>query len=65
MKCPLLQRYLIQEHPLEKDIIDDCLKDECAWWYEDNQCCAVLTIAQGAVYQHLAILALREVQESK
>jgi len=25
----------------------NCLKEVCAWWDSDNDCCAVLTLAKG------------------
>ena len=44
MKCPLLQRYLIQGEDNALEALDNCLKGECAWWNESNESCAVKLI---------------------
>jgi len=39
--------------------IDQCIKEECAWWHKDNETCSILTIAQGVVYLHKELLELK------
>ena len=48
MKCPLM---LIGRTVLPQDKgkdIADCLKEECAWWDEEMNCCSVKVIAKTA-----------------
>uniref|UniRef100_A0A6H2A1N5 Uncharacterized protein n=1 Tax=viral metagenome TaxID=1070528 RepID=A0A6H2A1N5_9ZZZZ len=54
MKCPLLQRYLIQGEDAALEVFDDCLREECAWWYvstdyagNNTSRCAVQCMAEG------------------
>jgi len=56
VKCPLLQRYLIQGEDNALEALDNCLQEECAWWYRENECCSMLTLAQGSTYIHKALL---------
>jgi len=44
MKCPLLQRYLIEGENQALEVFDDCLKEECAWWVKASQSCAMEAI---------------------
>jgi len=43
MKCPLLQRYLIQGEDNALECLDNCLKEECAWWDKDRKQCSELS----------------------
>ncbi len=46
MKCPLLQRYLIEGENKALEVFDDCLKEECAWWEGAGKRCAVLSLSR-------------------
>ena len=46
MKCPLITAGLMADHETSITSSFDCLKEECAWWDEHTQKCAVLTIAK-------------------
>lgn len=58
MKCPLQNR-LVSFTPEKYGYeMGECLQEECAWWLEENDCCAILTLAQGSTYIHRAVLDL-------
>lgn len=56
MKCPL--HYKVIRYEQTQQVVDffDCVKEECAWWYKENRCCAMLTFAQGSSYIAHALL---------
>ena len=56
MKCPMIMIGGGSRSWYPDREQDSCIKEECAWWHEGNQCCAILTIAQGSVYAHKALL---------
>ena len=60
MKCPMLLPIIYQLGGLPNGDEDECKKEDCAWWYEDNSQCAILTLAQGAVYLHRVALSIGE-----
>lgn len=47
MKCPMLQRYLIQGENEALEVFDDCLKGECAWYSDSEQACSILIMASN------------------
>lgn len=56
MKCPMIVKYDTEELPIENPIPVDCIKEDCAWWHETNQSCAIPMIAEGMVFIQRAIL---------
>ena len=58
MMCPLFSvtPYAIEDraHPS----LIDCLKQECAWWFEGTDRCALLELAGAtcAVAEHLSVI---------
>ncbi len=59
MKCPLLEISWQIARPGEKAYKSDCLKEECAWWRESVELCAMPDIA----YRLAEIQARLESQE--
>ncbi len=45
MKCPLLAIANMVVEPQSNVPINDCLKEECAWWEKRLKICSVLKIA--------------------
>lgn len=45
MKCPLLSIEQTREIGLRSEILEDCLKEGCAWWDLTAMKCAVLQLA--------------------
>ncbi|MBA7560963.1 hypothetical protein ES708_02597 [subsurface metagenome] len=44
MKCPLFMIHILQE-PGKVDLAKvDCIKEECAWWVEASESCAMEAI---------------------
>ncbi|GAI93181.1 unnamed protein product [marine sediment metagenome] len=60
MKCPMLQRYLIQGENEALEVFDDCLKEECAWWDEEKHRCAVLGIYKMIYAVHRRLVSIGE-----
>ena len=58
MKCPLTYDAYSSEDGQRVGEWDSCLEAECAWWYKDNSCCSILTLAQGSIYIHKAALSI-------
>ena len=58
MKCPMLTMYATTFKIPEEYQDRDCLGDECAWWYQENEACSMLTLAQGVTYLHKASLVI-------
>jgi len=60
MKCPLRNASI--QYTDEEVGIDtwDCLKEGCAWWCEENNACALLTLAQGITYIHSELLMIEK-----
>jgi len=46
MKCPLLRQALIISIGKDVEALDDCLEEECAWWYGELGCCSMFMIAK-------------------
>ena len=46
MRCPMLTMYATTFKPPEEYEDRDCLKEECAWWDENADCCAVLELSR-------------------
>lgn len=44
MICPLLahKTYIEDDYPMQ--VYEDCLKEECAWWDDGDECCMVFLI---------------------
>ena len=61
MKCPL-SKNICEEGSYPPDMeYKNCLEGECAWWYAENNTCALLTLAQGSVYVHKALLDMSKI----
>jgi len=58
MKCPIFRHAEMSLGTPYLTEGSDCLKEECAWWYKNNERCAVLTLAQGQVYLHKVLLSI-------
>ena len=59
MKCPLLSIYDHESRQGKVIKSLDCLKEECAWWDEENsQCCAQTIVSTLEIFnnQLLAII---------
>jgi len=46
MKCPLLPDHYRGTQDSEKWELTDCIKERCAWWDEDKNCCSCKVIAR-------------------
>ena len=44
MKCPLSPQSHYPELNTTKCRWGECLKEECAWWDEDKNCCSIKVI---------------------
>lgn len=44
MKCPLFFVGHTTVLPAEEAGVNDCLKEECAWWAEGMKRCAIVTL---------------------
>lgn len=62
MKCPLIPQMKYTTFELIESQPGDCLKEECAWYYKENQSCSMLTLAQGSTYIHKVLLAIERTQ---
>ncbi len=49
MKCPLFCMNDTRVQLGEETEIGDCLKEECAWWDEAHECCAIIALNQTFV----------------
>ena len=58
MKCPLQFTLAYSEKNILSTLSGDCLQQECAWWHQENQGCAMRSIAQAGPYIHKALLDL-------
>lgn len=58
MKCPLFQAGWLMKDNVGTSSEADCLEDDCAWWYKENNTCAIVTLAQGSTYIHKVLLTL-------
>jgi len=47
MKCPLSQGYFEQNPDDKGYMIQDCLKEECAWWDDKAGGCSVYLISRN------------------
>ena len=65
MKCPLLQRYLIEGENEALEVFDDCLKADCAWWEQDLNLCAIKEIALELRYTQLRLADIIEKRSRK
>jgi len=47
MKCPLT--YVISAGKIDPKtpVMEDCLKEECAWWDDSDGCCCIVDIASS------------------
>ena len=58
MKCPLINEQT--QYPSGQWMTEtlDCLKEECAWWFEETYKCGLLELASAtcAVAQHLSVI---------
>ena len=48
MKCPLLSIGLPDMIGDRATIAEECIKEECAWWSVDDECCFIKHIAKGS-----------------
>lgn len=60
MKCPLLHHKEHNPDVFPGETFEDCLKEECAWWYARNQSCVALSIADRLLDLALALEAIKE-----
>lgn len=60
MKCPRLVFFRQFPGAEEQPEMGDCIKRECAWWYESTQSCEVSRIASNLSTIANALTALLE-----
>lgn len=55
MKCPLLahKTYIEDDWPMQ--VYEDCLKEECAWWDNTNDTCAILQLSKSLYYMGIHV----------
>jgi len=46
MKCPLSQGYFRWNEDDKGYVVMVCLKEDCAWWDEEKNCCSIKVIAK-------------------
>ena len=46
MKCPLLVSIFTHKGLKTQHTDTDCLKEECAWWDNGDECCAILGLEE-------------------
>jgi len=58
MKCPLLAVMYRAEIPKLTLSLIECLKEECAWWLDEMDRCALpeIAVATGAIAEHLSVI---------
>jgi len=49
MKCPLMSSGFQEYYEEGQQYNQDCLKEECAWWDEAHECCAMIALNQTFV----------------
>jgi len=47
MKCPLMRIPITVKGVADREKIDDCIKEECAWWDKLCQSCSVYEISRS------------------
>jgi len=50
MKCPLYLHSSFTEDRGLRTVQHDCLKEECAWWDNEDHCCCVYAIPLGLLH---------------
>ena len=55
MKCPLLQSGWIANPQTVKTEITDCFEEECAWWNNTNNMCAILQLSKSVYFAGLEL----------
>ncbi len=62
MKCPLFAIATQVIEPQSDVPINDCLREDCAWWLEeeDGSLCAIKAIALELRYTHLRLADIIE-----
>jgi len=50
MKCPLMRIPITTKGAADREKIDECIKEECAWWNETNGNCGVLQLCKSIYY---------------
>jgi len=58
MKCPLLHHKEHNPDVFPGETFEDCLQEECAWWLDEMDRCAMLELAASAcaVAEHLSVI---------
>ena len=58
MKCPLLGLDEQNRPWAQKANQTECLKEECAWWDKQNECCVINSIAShlGSIWLNLSFI---------
>ena len=58
MKCPLIVAGSKTMAVTPKDKSNDCLQEECAWWVNEYNRCAMneAAISLGALAEHLSVI---------
>ena len=60
MKCPLMKRFFQSETGKWHTEIMDCGKEECAWWLEDVNLCAIKDLALELRYTQLRLADMND-----
>jgi len=63
MKCPLFQEYSVESqdrHIEDHEVTRECWKEECAWWVETQDTCAIKQLALSLGYISLDTTQLLE-----
>lgn len=55
MKCPISPWGLRSSTPPVRESFKDCLKEECAWWEQDLNLCAIKELALELRYTQLRL----------
>lgn len=59
MKCPLTISARFYTGPGVEVVGGNCIKEECAWWYEGDQCCALTNLARDSTLILLELIAIK------
>ncbi len=45
MKCPLFRIPFTEKGKADRGKLDECIKEECAWWDKDYETCAMVSLS--------------------
>lgn len=61
MKCPLLSISVTRDDRMEGYQEHECLKEQCAWWNNTNEMCAILQLSKSVYFMgtHIAQIEIK------